>query len=1073
MLKLIDGKTITNEIKDAFKKNVTKAYIKLTDGTILSGEDYLKSIKIEELRYNEETENFLGEAVAKRATVSLYNKENAMNLENKEFEAFIGAELLDGTTAWVSFGNFLVQKPENNDTKESTDFEALDYMCKFNVKYEPHVTYPCTYLELIQDICNQCGVELGSTTFRNADKLIYENFFIDGEQCRVVIKEVAKIAFSWARVGKDNKLYIDFEVKDMKSPNETFTLDDYKELENNEETIPVNTIILANSAVDSENITIYDDSLISQYGQQKELIIREDYFAYSQEKKQELIEAGRALMGLVYNPIVLKSIGTIYLESNDVISVQDKQGKTKSSYCLNHTIDYNGVLYDEFESVALTNTETEYQYESEEDLSRRRTEILVNKATQQVQILAEKVGTYDNKIAKLEVDVEGVSAKVEEIADITRVIESSSPLVLENCMPGDLLELHIYGNNTVFENGSVIEVEYGNTLLSTDSDDWQNGYLSGSNVMHQEPYNSSVLLSNPINVSGIKKVNVIVNEGYKIRNIYCWDKEGFNLGSISNGTLKVDTEEIRVEVVKANFDIINQVYPAITPEDAYNFDDLYIRKIKSFNLGVTEVLRQMEDVRDSYDLVNNKASVTRRVGETENGTLYVLTTPITENLGDFVIEVEQGLNTIINSNPALMQAKYVIENEFTENFATTVQLKTALELMSNEINLELSKKVGDNELIARINMGLEKDYSEEIPEGVEKSIIKFAANNIEWDADHSSLSREGILKLRNKTTELYQFTINDAISALNFIKGETTFPPEIQKLYDINNDGKVNLLDCVGILNIIKGTHENTKYANSEIIFNPLNPSEFIKMTLDDVVHCRIGLTEIYNYSYNGMYMFLGTFVASNNSLYGVKLDGQKGEIVLTSTRESTQTYIDANKVDGYYVLASNGGTTPTKGRCLHGWDESHDYRCHWDGQSLIFVVDDTTTCWIPSNTSDRDLKEDIAIIDENLLKAIEEVELKQFRFKDGDGKLNFGIVAQELVEIFEKYRLNYEDYDFISKKRKFLTEDKLYFIVDYNQLNTLKNKCLENKIKKQQKTIDFLIEKLNCKEELEEYLNN
>ena len=244
-------------------------------------------------------------------------------------------------------------------------------------------------------------------------------------------------------------------------------------------------------------------------------------------------------------------------------------------------------------------------------------------------------------------------------------------------------------------------------------------------------------------------------------------------------------------------------------------------------------------------------------------------------------------------------------------------------------------------------------------------------------------------------------------------------------------------------------------------------------MTLDDVVHCRIGLTEIYNYSYNGMYMFLGTFVASNNSLYGVKLDGQKGEIVLTSTRESTQTYIDANKVDGYYVLASNGGTTPTKGRCLHGWDESHDYRCHWDGQSLIFVVDDTTTCWIPSNTSDRDLKEDIAIIDENLLKAIEEVELKQFRFKDGDGKLNFGIVAQELVEIFEKYRLNYEDYDFISKKRKFLTEDKLYFIVDYNQLNTLKNKCLENKIKKQQKTIDFLIEKLNCKEELEEYLNN
>ena len=83
MLKLIDGTELTEEIKEAFKKSTTSAYIKLNDGTILSSSNYLKEIKLEDFRYNEETGNIIGEAISKRLSLSLFNQENALNIENK------------------------------------------------------------------------------------------------------------------------------------------------------------------------------------------------------------------------------------------------------------------------------------------------------------------------------------------------------------------------------------------------------------------------------------------------------------------------------------------------------------------------------------------------------------------------------------------------------------------------------------------------------------------------------------------------------------------------------------------------------------------------------------------------------------------------------------------------------------------------------------------------------------------------------------------------------------------------------------------------------------------------------
>lgn len=1002
MLKLIDGTELTSEMKEAFKRRVTHAYIKLDDGTILSSSDHLKSVKLENLRYNEDTNNIIGEATSKRVTLELFNKDNTLNLENKEFELVIGTKLVDGTNVEISYGKFIVQKPENNDTKQSTEFEAFDYMCKTNKKYVPGVTFPCTFGDLAEDVCNQCGLELGNKSFRNAEKLVYDNFFINDEQCRVVIKEIAKIAFSWARVSTDNKLYFDFEIKDMNSPNEMFTLDDYKELETNEETIPVNTIILSNSAVDSENITIYDDTLISQYGKTKELVVKEDYFAYSQEIRQELIEAGRELMGLVYNPITIKSIGTIYLESNDTIGIQDKQGNILSSYCFNHTIDYNGVLYDSIESPAMTETETEYKYESEEDLSRRRTEILVNKATQQVQILASKVDTYDSKIAQLEVDVEGVSAKVEEIVDITRTAAGSSPLELENCMPGDLLELHIYGNNTVFEDGSQIQVNSATNIFPFNPEDWQNGFWNtDGKIYHTEPYNSAMLASPKIDVSQGNAFATAFPSEYIRYDAIAFDKNGDVIGR-TNGILTEDTKWVAITITKSDFNMTNSVYPAISPEDISNMEETgtVMKNLLLIDLGVTEVLRQLDDVKDTYDLVNNKASVTRRIGVTEDGTLYELAEPTIEDLGELIIKLDRGLNVIKNSNPALMEAKYLINNDFTENFASTVELKSAIELLSNSINLQVSKKVGTDEIIARINMAILGKEQAEIPEDINKSIIEILANKISIESDYTKLSSNGHLsttsaKIANWWLSENMLYADATIGNIKYQSGLDSRNNDFM-LYaglDVTNGGAY-LKDSNAYI-----TKSGKMYAKW---FETNGESGSFIIRYDSgnsaVEHSIDGSRYYVNDKGHGYYGFMGCFkgdmrIDLNDSLYFVMKDNLHW----------------SSKFFDMITFARHDPNSSGNMKYRHCFDFNGSMWCYGIGADNINNTMYIQGYEVATNASDERLKDNITECTENALKIISSIPIITFNWKedshrkDAGEHIRFGYGAQRTQKIYDK----------------------------------------------------------------------
>lgn len=107
----------------------------------------------------------------------------------------------------VPIGHFIIQKPIEDD-EFKVKIKATDYMKKFeDINYDgSNLTYPKTMLEVLKDICEKVGVELGSTSFLNSNKQIavYDNTVT----ARTYLGYIAEQAGGFAVIGRDGKLYI-------------------------------------------------------------------------------------------------------------------------------------------------------------------------------------------------------------------------------------------------------------------------------------------------------------------------------------------------------------------------------------------------------------------------------------------------------------------------------------------------------------------------------------------------------------------------------------------------------------------------------------------------------------------------------------------------------------------------------------------------------------------------------------------------------------------------------------------------------------------------------------------------
>ena len=151
--------------------------------------------------------------------------------------------------------------------------------------------------------------------------------------------------------------------------------------------------------------------------------------------------------------------------------------------------------------------------------------------------------------------------------------------------------------------------------------------------------------------------------------------------------------------ILGNNTVFDRLYPA---DDLYPSDTLYPRgdsriivtdkngNSQVYELRVPSVLRANSEVYDEYILENNYAKIIRRVNA--DGTTKI--NEETEVIGTYTIYLAQDENTIeIQNYDGILEAVYVEQNAYTDQFATKIEMNSAIDVSQDSVITTVNKKL--------------------------------------------------------------------------------------------------------------------------------------------------------------------------------------------------------------------------------------------------------------------------------------------------------------------------------------------------------------------------------------------
>ena len=367
----------------------------------------------------------------------------------------------------------------HGDTTNINKVIAMDYMLKSNIPYKSKLDYASksvTILDVLKEACDNAGLELATEDFANNNFIVDSNQFEVDAIIRQVFQAVAGISGTFAKVKADNKLYFitpklydskkytvneihkmlvadlgklkirnlanDLKVLGIKKES-TKQVDemlvksmnaiavkrlttnvnepaleqqnDYTDLVLKRNTHPINVVVLGMSNVEGENITLRDEDSIKEDGENL-LVINDNPFAYTEEKRKELITAlFNKVKGFAYTAYELKGQCKPFLESGDPIWVLDADGAISSSFLFRFNYKSPNGLESEMSAPSITKSTVNYQNIPSELERIRRTEIIVDKQQGTIDAIVEKQTEDGNKINSLQINADETSDTISKI----------------------------------------------------------------------------------------------------------------------------------------------------------------------------------------------------------------------------------------------------------------------------------------------------------------------------------------------------------------------------------------------------------------------------------------------------------------------------------------------------------------------------------------------------------------------------------------------------------------------------------------------------------------------------------
>jgi len=232
---------VSSAFKTAMKAESKELLAYITDGTTqLTEADDLKGVSIK-------SEGTVMQTILRGADISFFGNHNFLD---KEINIGIGVKTSSGNE-YIDYGKFVVYEQKTNIETGVTTIRCYDKMYKALKLYEAFdFIYPYTIKELLEEICERLGYQLGTTDFFNKDVVISTDVFNKQDTTyRMILDWIAEATCSTVCFGVDDKLKL---VPVMDTAIDTITTNELMSLGLKEKWGPVNSVSLAQNPIEED-----------------------------------------------------------------------------------------------------------------------------------------------------------------------------------------------------------------------------------------------------------------------------------------------------------------------------------------------------------------------------------------------------------------------------------------------------------------------------------------------------------------------------------------------------------------------------------------------------------------------------------------------------------------------------------------------------------------------------------------------------------------------------------------------------------------------------------------------------
>lgn len=610
---------------------------------------------------------------------------------------------------YIDLGNYIVSKDaEYNADTMSYSHTCYDKMLSSMKDYEDmKITFPIKVKDYIKKLCDYIGLTFASynDNFANCDKELTADYYTGYDYTfRDVLDELAQVTASTICINSNDELEIRYiPKKSAIELNEDYFKDTNVTFDNLYG--PINSIVLSRSG-ESDNIYLQDEESIENNGLCELKIIDNQIMNYN-DRSDYLPAILEKLNGLTYCTNNFDSRGICFLDLCDRYTA-NVHGKLYDCVLFNDEIKITQGLEETIYTEMPTETKTDYTKADKTDQKINKAYIIMDKVNKKLESVISEVDETSKKVTKIEQTVDSISQKVSDIEDLTRTAEGIKTVTLENCIEANLLELHIYGNNTVFNYlllddkltlDDNLHLEGDDLISVTDKDNNIKIYSLGiTEALRQNSEvcdefvleNGQAKVIRRVNKSGSTKAKESVENLGKLEIPL---KEGTNTITINNYTARI----------KAKY-VIKSTY-----------SDTFATKV--------EMNSEIKQTKESVDLSVNKKLE-------DYSTTTEMNSAISLKAGEITSSVSKTYETKEN-----VTKQYSNIKQTTDNITSVV-----------------GKKVGNDEIISKINQSAESVTilasklgltANDVLDLISNNVLNLTAKNLVIQSTYFNVTKDG------------------------------------------------------------------------------------------------------------------------------------------------------------------------------------------------------------------------------------------------------------------------------------------------------------------------------------------